>query len=633
MLTKYFLALNIIFASFYVSINAQSTNNESLIDWEAGAKSLVLLQNHHNLIPLQALDTLRMAFVPFGLPLTSDLEHTLQQYATLERLVVPTGGSLEDAINWAAQQTKRYHLFILGIADQSDSPLPAYLIHHFYLNALLEQGKSVAIVLGGEHALFHVPHLAKAEALLVQPIQNRWSASLAAQVVFGGASASGRLPKDLSTDFKIGMGLDTPSPVRLGYAPPAVVGFDSEKLQVAIRAIVQSGLEAQAYPGAQVLVAKDGKVVYHETFGHHTYEQETPVKPDDIYDFASITKIAAALPAVMRLYGNGTLDIDQTLGDYYPLFRRSNKVDLSFRSMLTHTSGLMAWIPFWRGTLKGNAQYPWQKGWDATSNNTGNYKWRTFDTDSSAQYNLKVTDSMWLHRRYHQEILRAIKKSPLKPEQGYVYSDLHFYLYPAIVSRLTGQDFETYLKTHFYQPLGANTLTFNPLRFYTKSRIVPTERDTFFRRTLLHGRVHDEGAAMLGGVSGHAGLFGTTGDLAKLMQLYLNGGTYGGQRYLQAEVLAEFTSCTYCHKGVHRGIGFDKPLLTYDARRSSVAQSASPESFGHSGYTGTFTWADPAHNLLYIFFCNRVHPTRDNRKLLDMNIRPRVHQAIYDALQ
>jgi CubicO group peptidase (beta-lactamase class C family) len=335
----------------------------------------------------------------------------------------------------------------------------------------------------------------------------------------------------------------------------------------------------------------------------------------------------------MKLYGEGKFDIDKTLGEYYPPFKNSNKADFTFRRMLTHTSGLMAWIPFWRGTMRGSAKYPWRKRWDATSDNVGNYKWRTFKQDSSKRYNVKVTDDMWLHRRYKKQILKSIRKSPIKPEQGYVYSDLHFYLYPEIIPRITGLEFETYLKQNFYEPLGANTLTFNPWRFYSKERIVPTERDTFFRRALLHGRVHDEGAAMLSGVSGHAGLFGSAGDLAKLMQMYLNGGTYGGERYIQPAVLDEFTRCVYCDEDVRRGIGFDKPLIEYDEKASSVAKSASPESFGHSGYTGTFTWVDPKQDLIYIFFCNRVHPSRDSRQIYELNIRPRVHQAIYDAMK
>lgn len=626
---KFFLPICLLFVVHVLGISQQSNDTQV---FEKTIRSIVLLKNEVQLLPLQRLDTLQIAYIGLDIDQNRPLEKTLKKYSWVTTLELPASGSAADASAWAAAQAANYNLFILGINDLSELPTPNYLFDHFYLTALMEKAKTIAVVLGGNRALLYLPNLAQAQGLIVAPLQNDFSEALAAQLIFGGIGANGRLEKDLSGAFKIGAGLDSEGGLRLRYSPPALVGFDEEKLRTGIQAIVQEGLEAQAYPGAQVLVAKDGHVVYHETFGHHTYDAQQAVQEDDLYDFASITKISASLPAVMRLYGEGKFNIDESLGQIYPGFKNSNKSELSFRRMLTHTSRLMAWIPFWRGTLKGNAKYPWQKNWNGLMNNTGKYKGRTFAPDSSALYSVKVTDGLFLHRRYKKQILKSIEKSPLNEKPGYVYSDLHFYLYPEIVPALTGQDFESYLKTNFYQPLGAYTLTFNPLRFFSKNQIVPTERDTFFRRTLLHGYVHDEGAAMLGGVSGHAGLFGTAGDLAKLMQLYLNGGSYGGEQFIKKEVLDEFIRCQYCQEGVHRGIGFDKPFLEYDPKRSSVAKDASLQSFGHSGYTGTFTWVDPAHKLIYIFFSNRVYPTRDNRKLLDMSIRPRVQQAIYDAL-
>lgn len=621
---------------FFVSetISAQNIENEPVRNYQSALESLVLLQNKDNLIPLQHLDTLKIAYI--GLVMheyqVDDIEQTLKKYTRIESLQIPRNSFEADPNAWLTKIKSAYDLFILGINDFSSGYTPAFISYAWVLDGLLGQKPTIAIVLGGKRALEFMPPLEQAEALIFSQKQNDWSQSLAAQAVFGGVGVTGQLREDFNNTFKAGSGLKTEQ-TRLGYAPPALLGFDAEQLQEGIRTVVQQGLDSMAYPGAQVLVAKDGKVVYHQTFGYHTYDKKLPVQQDDIYDFASITKISTSLPAVMRLYGEGKFDINKTLGEYYPPFKHSNKADFTFKRMLTHTSGLMAWIPFWRGTMKGSAKYPWRKGWNATANNVGNYKWRTFSPDSSARFNVKITDDLYLHRRYKKQILKSIKKSPIKPDQGYVYSDLHYYLYPEIIPRITGLEFETYLKETFYSPLGAYTLTYNPWRFFSMDRIIPTERDTFFRRSLLQGTVHDEGAAMLSGISGHAGLFGTAGDLAKLMQMYLNGGTYGGERFIKEEVLKEFTGCPLCDEGIHRGIGFDKPLIEYDPVRSSVAKDASPESFGHSGYTGTFTWADPQYNLLYIFFCNRVNPTRDNRQIYIQNIRPRVHQAIYDALK
>jgi CubicO group peptidase (beta-lactamase class C family) len=240
---------------------------------------------------------------------------------------------------------------------------------------------------------------------------------------------------------------------------------------------------------------------------------------------------------------------------------------------------------------------------------------------------------LYLFKKYKKQIYKGIRDLPLSEKPGYVYSDLSFILYPEVVERLTGEPLEPYLKKTFYEPLGAFTLTYNPLRYFPKERIEPTERDTFFRRQQLQGTVHDETAAMLGGVSGHAGLFGTEEDLAKLLQMYLNGGEYGGERFISEAAVKEFTRCQYCSEGNRRGLGFDKPLLKWDAKQSYVAQSASPESYGHSGYTGTFFWVDPKYDLIVIFFSNRVYPYRSHTGISDLNIRPRVQQVVYDAMR
>ena len=383
-----------------------------------------------------------------------------------------------------------------------------------------------------------------------------------------------------------------------------------------------------------MLVAKDGHVVYHEAFGYHTFDNKKLVTTQDIYDFASVSKVTSALPAVMKLYGEGQFDLDAPLKQYFPEFSKSNKADLTYREMLAHYARLRPWIPYWRGALKGNGKYPWKKSWDNEVLNEGKFRRNTFERDSSEKFPIKITDDLWLHKDYKEKwIYKSIRKSPLQDEKKYLYSGLLFYLLPEIVADLTQSDYETYLNQSFYHRLGAYTLTYNPYRFFPLDRIIPTERDTFFRMTQLHGRVHDEGAAMMGGVSANAGLFGSANDLAKLMTMYMNWGYYGGEQLIAEKALKEFTRCQYCDEGNRRGLGFDKPLIEYNPDQSSVAKDASPASFGHSGYTGTFAWADPEHDLLFIFFSNRVYPTRDNRKLYQLGIRPRIHQVLYDAIK
>jgi CubicO group peptidase (beta-lactamase class C family) len=284
--------------------------------------------------------------------------------------------------------------------------------------------------------------------------------------------------------------------------------------------------------------------------------------------------------------------------------------------VLAHQSGLESWIPYWKTCKKKN----------------GKWKRHTFKTDSSRNYPVKITDNLYLWKNYKKTIYKQIKKSPMG-EKKYVYSGLSFYLYPQIIKNLTGVDFEAYLKQTFYHPLGAYTLTYNPLRFFPKNQIIPTEIDTFFRMIPIHGTVHDEGAIMMGGVSSNAGLFGKTEDLAKLMQMYLNMGTYGGKRYISDSTLHEFTRVQYPENGNHRALGFDKPRLKGDEKYNGCSNDASPESFGHSGYTGTFVWADPSNGLLFVFMSNRVYPTRNNRKIYTLHIRPAMHQVFYDALK
>ena len=406
---------------------------------------------------------------------------------------------------------------------------------------------------------------------------------------------------------------------KLQYASPEQRGMKEAVLKDSIAAIIAEGIKGKAFPGAQVLVAKDGYIVYHEAFGFHTYEEKQALQKTDIYDLASVSKITTALPALMKLYDEGNFDLDAKLMDYVPKLKRSNKGDLKMRPILAHHARLKPWIPFWQNTVHTD----WPKN--------GQFKHRTFKSTASRAYSVKVTPSLWLHRKYHRKIFKAIKESPLNEKVGYKYSGLSFYLWPSIIENLTQTDYETYLKTEFYEPLEAKTLTFNPWRFYDLKEIVPTELDTFFRQTQLHGYVHDEGAAMMGGVNANAGLFGNATDLAKLMQMYLNGGVYDGRRYISEATLKEFTRCQYCEEGNRRGLGFDKPLITYNAKQSSTAKDASPDSFGHSGYTGTFVWADPQYNLLYIFLSNRVYPTRNNPKIYRLNIRPRIHEAIYQS--
>lgn len=596
-------------------------------------QAVTVLRNAGEVVPLRGLNKLRIAYLGIGEPLSGHFLSTLRRYAPIAALDGPAPGELP--ADWLAAQQAAYNLFIIEIQDYSiEGQLPSAFQYLPLIEALGRQPNALFVLHGDGGILQAAPALWEAPFLAIAPAQFPASPAVAAQIIFGGLGAKAQLMGPIyETPFQRGDGLSTPGGLRLSYLPPGYLDAAREqRLADSIRTIMNEGIRAHAFPGGQVLVAKDGKVIFHEAFGYHTYDRLRPTALDDIYDFASVTKISAALPAAMKLYGEGRFDLDAPLKRYLPRFGASNKGDIPFRPILAHQARLRSWIAFWRGTLKGQATYPWKREWDLERNNDFRFKARTFRADSSRAYSIYVADKLWLHRKYPQKMYRAIRKSPLNEESGYVYSDLAFFLLPAAVEQIIDQPLEPYLQHNLYGPLGAGTLGYNPLRRFPRERIVPTERDTFFRMAQLHGTVHDEGAAMLGGISGHAGLFGNADDLAKLMTLYMNYGSYGGEQLIAEAAVREFTRCQYCPEGNRRALGFDRPMLEYQAGRSMVAEAASFQSFGHSGYTGTFTWADPESGLLLVFFSNRVYPTRDNNRLSELNIRPRIHAAVYRLL-
>ncbi len=405
----------------------------------------------------------------------------------------------------------------------------------------------------------------------------------------------------------------------LVYGSPEEVGIDGKVLNHEIARIMTQAIDSMAFPGGQILLAKGGVIFYQGSFGFHTYDSLNRVEDTDLYDLASVTKVTASTLALMKLYEDGLFDIDQTFGYYFPKIAKGAKKDLTMREILAHQAGLRAWIPYWSESQRKN----------------GKWRWNTVKTDSSKRYPDRLEGTnLFLHRKFRErKIYRMIRKSKVSDDKKYVYSGLFFYLVPELVERLSGEPFDQYLNNHFYQPMGAATLGFKPTDEFQLNRIVPTENDTFFRQTQLQGVVHDEGAAMMLGVSGNAGLFSNATDLAKVYQMLLNDGKYGNKQYLRPKTIEEFTKVQFPENDNRRGLGFDKPLLEYNARISSVARGATPGSFGHTGYTGTLVWADPDQDLLFVFLSNRVYPTRNNGKIYDLNVRPNIHNLIYELLR
>ncbi len=580
--------------------------------------ALTVLKNNANLMPLQRLDTLKIASISIGKSQETDFQKMLSLYTGMDvfNLGEKSTAAQISAVN---SKIKNYNLLLVGVHETGRRPnnklgLSAELNN--FVGELAASGKAIVSVFKNAYVLDKLKNINSAQGLIVTYEDNKNAEELTAQLIFGGISASGRLPVAVNDNFKLGDGLDVTGNIRFNYTLPEDAGMNSAILYAGIDSLVQEAMDMKAMPGCQVLVAKDRKIVFYKSYGLQSYFDTVKVKDTDMYDMASVTKVSTALPALMKLYDEGKFDLEGHLDDYLPDFKHSNKTEVTFREILTHQAALKAWIPFWKSTIRKN----------------GSYRWGTLKTDSSARFPFKLADNLYMFKNYKHKIYKAIKKSPLEPEKKYLYSDLSFYLYPEIVSNLSGEDFPTFLAENFYRPLGATTLTYNPLNKFPLKRIVPTESDFYFRHETIHGKVHDEGAIMMKGISGHAGLFANANDLAKLLEMYLEKGTYGGERYIADSILEEFTRYQFPANDNRRALGFDKPNLIY-VENGNVAKDASPASYGHTGFTGNMFWIDSEYNLVYIFLSNRVHPTRENTRLYSLNTRTKIQQVLYDALE
>ncbi|MEM9142493.1 MAG: serine hydrolase [Bacteroidota bacterium] len=388
-----------------------------------------------------------------------------------------------------------------------------------------------------------------------------------------------------------------------------------------VDSVITNGIKNQAFPGANVLVVHKDEVVFHKAYGFHTYDSLQAVALDDVYDLASVTKITGPLPALMKLVEEEKLDLDVPFSTYWKRWRRiKDKKDLTLREILAHQAGLKPYIIFLNQVLKKN----------------GKIKKRFVRTERHPNFEKEAYPGLYVNNRFNEKMYRKIDRSEVSQEKTYRYSGLTFLIFPELIEQRSGQSYESYLHEHFYDPLGCTTLGFRPKTKGFKNKIVPTEIDTLFRNELTRDWVHDENASLLGGVSGNAGLFSSAEDLARIMQMYRDYGSYNGKRYIAEDVLREFTKVQYPENDNRRGLGFDKPLLDnaeLPLDKAYPAPEASPKSFGHAGFTGTFVWADPENQLVYVFLSNRVYPTRENRNLYKLNIRQALHQLFYEAVR
>ena len=382
-----------------------------------------------------------------------------------------------------------------------------------------------------------------------------------------------------------------------------------------VDSIMYSAIKLNAFPGAQIVVLKDGKEILNKSYGYHTYDSIKSVTKNSIYDLASITKPTAGAFALMNLYKDGLIDINASLSDYLKYFRNTRVGDTKIIDYLQHITGIRPWIPFHETTKKDN----------------GEFKRKTLSILYNKRFNIKLTDSLYLYKNYKKEIYKQIKNTNFIEGDTVLYSGLFYYLIPEIVNNLSGDSFDSYLE-RIYDRAGLKTMVFNPLKKFKLDEIVPTEDDNFFRNFQIHGVVHDEGAAMMNGISGNAGLFSTATDLSKFYQMFLDSRREDRNQLIDKNIIKLFTDYNNINENLYRGLGFDKPKPEYDIDKCTYSRYVSDASYGHSGYTGTFFWVDPEYNLIYIFLSNRVYDSRENRKIYDLNIRTNIHNLIYENL-
>lgn len=578
--------------------------------------AVTLVRNEDQIVPLRDLASRKIAVLSIGASKGNPFQAMLGNFFHVEYYSLPKGHT-QTQTNEMAGLLAKYNLVIIGVHRNNNSPARNYGISRAnieLINKLAGQQDAILCLFANPYSMIAFgPDALKLKGIVIAYQDGRHFEEAAAQVIFGGIPATGRLPVSAPPYFPAYKGYNTPQNFRIKFAVPEMAGIKPEYL-LAIDSIAQSGIDSMAYPGCQIAIIKDGMLIYHKAFGHHTYEKTQPVRLTDLYDLASITKIAATTASLMHLVDQGNLDLHKNMGHYLPYLANTNKASLGLRDVLAHQARLRAWIPFQQFTLENGKHKP------------GLYS-NTFSND----FSLKVANNLFLATHFRDSIIQRIIDSPLLNRRRYLYSDLGFILLTDVVKIQGGQPLDQYASKTFYEPMGLSSICFNPHAKFPPEMIVPSENDTVFRKQTLRGFVNDPAAAMLGGVSGHAGLFSNALDLAVLMQMFLNGGDYGGKQYLQPETVRQFTRVQFAGNQNRRGLGFDKPTLT-PSQSNPASNLASPLSYGHSGFTGTFAWVDPTENLVYVFLSNRTFPNPTNRTVINLAIRQRIHHEIYNAI-
>ncbi|MCL7763226.1 serine hydrolase [Polaribacter sp. Z014] len=583
---------------------------DELLHRELVKSSLTVVKDVGENIPVRNLEKKKIAYVKLGDDSGYDFVNMLKNYGKVDMI---SDNNLDGLI----KKLKPYNLVVVGFHKSNTNPWKSYKFTNKELVWLQEIARDNTVILdvfASPYSLLQVKTFTNIESVIVSYQNSKLSQQLSAQLIFGAFGAKGKLPVSIRGEFFEGRGFLTSNLNRFEYTIPEAANLSSIKLKK-IDSLASIILKKKMAPGFQVLVARNGKIVLEKSYGHHTDDKSEKVKNSDVYDLASLTKILASLPLIMKAEEEHKITLNEKLQDLLPSFKGSNKAAVSVREILSHYGRLKAWIPFYVATQDS-----------VTHKNLPSF----YSSKKSAKFAIKVAKNLYINKSYKDSIYKYIRDADQREKAGYKYSDLGYYLFKEALEKTYDKPLNKLVDEDFYQSLGANRTSYLPLQKFAKNEIIPTEKDNYYRNQLIQGYVHDQGAAMLGGVGGHAGLFANANDVAKIMQMYLQKGYYGGKRYLKMETVNKFNHRYFSGKNVRRGLGFDKPQL--NPRVKATCGCVSDESFGHSGFTGTYTWADPQSGIVYVFLSNRVYPTAANRSLVNSNMRTEIQQIIQDAI-
>ena len=583
-----------------------NTIDDEAINYEAVGNSLTLLKNNNNLIPLKAKSNI--GHIILGDDSGKVFEKQLRKYHYIEKV------NNVKAIN-VLEKTASLDTIIISFHRSNSTPWKASNLSNEEIEIISKVAESKTLILDifvKPYAISALKSINGIDALLLSYQNSKTSQILSADAIFGAQKINGSLPVDIIESFNEGDGIALKNIHRMGFASPESLGFDSNKLKT-IDELAQITIDSMMTPGMRVLVSRKGKILFDKSFGYHTYKKERKVKANDLYDLASLTKILGTLPLVIKAVGEKNMNLNTTVEELIPEWSESDKASISLKKMLSHQARLFPWIPFYKETLNS-------RGYPISSMYKNKY---------SKKFSLQVTQGLYLKSDFKNDMHEQIKKSVLLDKGASKYSDLPYYILKKYFEKVSGKDYDDLIKENIFDPLGLDRITYKPLKYFPKEEIVRSEIDTYFRHTELHGYVHDMGAAMQDGIGGHAGLFGDAYSVASIMQMYLQGGNFNGVNLLNSEIIDSFNKYYYRDLGSRRGIGFDKPQL--EGKHQSTCGCVSKNSFGHSGYTGTYTWADPDKEIIIVILANRTYPENDFT-FSKSNIRTRIQELIYDAL-